>query len=296
MDGMDAAERWDSTSERAHRRGLRHGERAPLHLDIYQPDQRSTQRTAVLMLHGGGWRGGSRQNLEARARLLQAEGFTAMPVEYRLLDEAAWPAPVEDLKAALAWVRANAEELSIAPERVALQGFSAGAQIALVTAGQLAAAEGASGEERTIAAIAAFYPPTLFYAGDERPAGAIPATPLFGSEADPDAVREASPLSYVSANFPPVFFLHGGTDSMVPTSSSIAMYDALRKAGVEADLHIFAGQNHAFDAVDPFRVLTAAEVALFLRRVVSEREEIEQLTIEQSPFARRASEAREVTA
>jgi acetyl esterase/lipase len=88
-----------------------------------------------------------------------------------------------------------------------------------------------------------------------------------------------------------VFLLHGGADRVVPTSSSVAMYDALRAAGVEADLHIFSGQNHGFDHVDVFREVAMREAGLFIRRMVSEREDIARRILDQSMFAKAAAEA-----
>lgn len=262
-------------------------------LDIYAPETASSQRTAVLQFHGGGWRRGDRKNLSPHATLLQSQGFTAIPVEYRLLGESPWPSAVHDVKAAIRWVRANAAKLDVDPDRIVLESFSAGAHLSLIAAGTPGVAEfegegGNAGTDASVAAVVAFYPPTSFHVGEARARGSLPASGLLGDSPDAEAVRKASPLTYVSAKFPPVFFLHGGADRVVPTSSSIAMYDALRAAGVETDLHIFAGQNHAFDHVEPFREVVAREVALFFRRTVSERDLIAQQVLEQSPFARAA--------
>lgn len=264
-------------------------------LDIYSPAASGNQRTAVLLYHGGGWRRGSRKSMEKRARLLQAQGFTAIPAEYRLLDEAPWPAPLHDVKAAIRWVRASAADLAIDPGRVVLAGYSAGAHLSLMAAGTANDpawdGEGAPATDASVAAVAAFFPPVLLHAGDAQERGSSPAANLLGPHATPEEARRASPLSHVSAAFPPVLFIHGGADRVVSASSSIVMYDALRAAGVECDLHVYAGQNHEFVQVDEFGEITAREMALFFRRTVSQKEEIARRIEEQNPFARRAAEA-----
>ena len=264
-----------------------------LKLDIYAPAPAKSLRTAVLQFHGGGWRRGDRKMLAPHARLLQADGFTAIPAEYRLLDESPWPSAVHDVKTAIRWVRRHANELGVDPDRIVLEGFSAGAHLSLMAAGTEGVeafdpGEGDTAMSSAAAAIAVLYAPTLFHVGDVRERGSLAATALLGESADAAAARAASPLTHVSASFPPVFLLHGGADRVVPTSSSVVMYDALRAAGVEADLHIFAGQNHGFDHVDVFRELVAKEVSLFFRRTVSEKAEIAQRILDQSMFAQRA--------
>jgi acetyl esterase/lipase len=269
-------------------------------LDIYRPDAGASQRTAVLQFHGGGWRRGSRQSLAPHAELLRADGFTAISVEYRLVPEAAWPAQVHDVKAAVRWVRAHAVELGIDPGKIVLEGFSAGAHISLVAAGTPGNPEfdgdgGNAGVDSSVAAVAAFYPPTGFHLGDERGRGTTPATQLLGDSADGETARLASPITHITPAFPPTFLLHGGADRVVPTSSSVLMHDALRSAGVATDLHVFAGMNHAFDHVTPFRELVSREVSLFFRRMVSDKDRIAQQVDNESPFARRQAEAAAAT-
>ncbi len=272
------------------------GDGRELKLDVYAPEPSKSLRTAVLQFHGGGWRRGDRKNLAPHARLLQADGFTAIPVQYRLLDESPWPSAVHDVKAAIRWVRAHAAEMEVDPDRIALEGFSAGAHLSLMAAGtegmpEFEAADADLATSCGVGAIAVFYPPTLFHVGDVRERGSLAANALLGENAEAAAARAASPLTHVSAAFPPVFLLHGGADRVVPTSSSVVMYEALRVAGVDADLHIFAGQNHGFDHVDVFREVVAKEVSLFFRRTVAQKEAIAQRILDQSMFAQRAREA-----
>ncbi len=100
-----------------------------LHLDIYRPDDRRTL-PAVLMVHGGGWNSGDLTMQVPLARMLAARGYVAIPVEYRLIPDALYPAAVYDLKDAVRWVRENAERFGIDTTRIAISGCSAGGQLA----------------------------------------------------------------------------------------------------------------------------------------------------------------------
>ena len=89
-----------------------------------------------------------------------------------------------------------------------------------------------------------------------------------GSE---EAASAASPLTHVSADFPPTLLIHGTDDELVPVHASIVMYEALAEAGVPTELHLYAEQRHAFDATPEFGRQCAAEMLLFLDRYVRDR-------------------------
>ncbi len=78
----------------------------------------------------------------------------------------------------------------------------------------------------------------------------------------------ASPLHYVSPSFPPTMLLHGTADKVVPVTASMVMYDALAKAGVPAEMHLYAEQPHGFAGQPSFIDLCAGEIAHFLKRYV----------------------------
>lgn len=100
-----------------------------LHVDIIRPDDGETY-PALLMIHGGGWSSGSRSMQEPMARMIAAKGYVTIPVEYRLTPEAGYPAGLHDVKEAVRWVRKNAAKFGIDPNRIAISGSSAGAQLA----------------------------------------------------------------------------------------------------------------------------------------------------------------------
>ena len=106
-----------------------------LKLDIYLPDEDDRTRTAVILLHGGAWRLGEKSMMEIFGPELAGHGFVALAAEYRLLDEAPWPAQIKDVKTAIRWTKANADSLAIDPDKVVVQGFSAGGHLALMAGG-----------------------------------------------------------------------------------------------------------------------------------------------------------------
>ncbi len=245
-----------------------------LHADIYRPAQ--ANGAGVLMVHGGGWRMGSKAMLPPQAVVLAGLGFACVAIEYRLLPEAPWPAQIHDVKAAMRWFRANAKSLGVDPSRIAVSGNSAGGHLALLLAGTVGHAAfegdgGNSGVDTSVAAVIAVYPPVSFHLGD-RTSGANAASALLGDAATLDSARAASPIEHVHADFPPTFFLHGNADKVVPVSASVNMYNALSNVGAHAELHIYAEQPHAWARWPAWVEPTMNEAALFLTRYVVDPE------------------------
>lgn len=242
-----------------------------LKCDIYTPPGATAKAPAILLVHGGGWRQGERGVMRGYGERLAAAGFVGVAPEYRLTPESAWPAQIHDIKAAVRWVRANADELGVDPERIAILGRSAGAHLALLVAGAPDLADfdgvgGNAGVSSAVAASIAIFPPTLFFLGEERVHGGSPAHSLLGDAATAELARAASPVSYARPGFPPTFLLHGTADKLVPASASMVMYEALVAAHVPVEMHMYAEQPHGFAGQPEFLDLCAAEIAHFLDR------------------------------
>ncbi len=243
-----------------------------LKLDVYDPKGKENHHTAVILLHGGGWRFGDRSMMEPFGLELSRLGFSAIAPEYRLLGEASWPAQIEDVKAAIRWTRANAETLDIHPDLIALQGFSAGAHLALLAGGTSDMSEFKRKDENDavsdrVAAVAAFFPPVAFAVGNSLP-WATPASVLLGESATLEEASKASPLSYISVNYPPTFLLHGTADHVVPFTNSLQMFEMLNGKEVFVELHLYPGHTHEFARLPSMLVTVQSEVALFLKRAI----------------------------
>jgi len=240
-----------------------------LHCDVFLPPEPGTDRTAILLVHGGGWSSGDRTQLRGYGILLARLGFVCVACEYRLSGEAIWPAQIHDVKAALRFVRANADRYGIDPDKIAVSGNSAGAHLALMLAGladgQLEGEGGHPGVSTAIAACVAIYPPTELRVAHPKDMIGL----LLGGQVTREIEIEASPLTYATADFPPTMLVHGNADEVVPVSASFAMYHALNRAGAAVELHVYDGMPHAFDVERDFGRQVADLIALFIDRKVT---------------------------
>jgi len=242
-----------------------------LGIDIFWPD-RDEKRTAVILLHGGGLMMGHRSDMHRYARILREKGFLAIAAEYRLLNEVPWPAQILDVKDIIRWVRANADWLRVDPDKVALQGFSAGGHLALLAAGT--AGKAAFGAEEphpegstAVAAVVSLFGPTLL-TKEAFPVRPPPLIAMLGPDGNEDVAREASPLLHVSPGFTPVFLLNGMADPLTPYAAALQFFEALIAAGNAADLHFYHAHTHEFAALPSMLAPVQGEIALFLDRAV----------------------------
>lgn len=243
-----------------------------LKCNVYVPPQPGPDRPAVLLIHGGGWVQGDRTQLHGYGILLGRLGYVCVATEYRLAGEAKWPAQLYDVKAALRWMRANAGRLGIDPRKIAVSGNSAGGHLSLMVAGTQNVAEfegngGNAGAGTEVAAAIGFYAPTQLYSPEQPLREELSF--LFGRGYKEETARGASPITYASPTYPPTLLITGNKDELVPDVASFRMYQALAAAGAKAELHVYEGAPHAFDALPDFGRQCASIMALFLDRHVA---------------------------
>jgi len=230
--------------------------------DLYLPDSpESGLHPAVVLVFGGGWRTGDRSQQKVYGIMLAKAGFICLATDYRPSTQASWPAQLEDVKSAIRWLRDQSADLNVDPGRIGVSGNSSGGHIALM----VAAGSGGSGSPDQVSAVCAFYPPTRLLGLDGESKDDTVRS-LMGPRATREDYENASPLFHASRPFPPVLLLTGGEDQRVPVSHTRDLCDALLAAGNTADLHLFAGQGHAFDAELPFAQLCATIMADFFKR------------------------------
>ena len=241
-----------------------------LKCDIYHPPAHGEGHPGVLLIHGGAWQSGDRSQLRYYGIQLARYGFVGMACEYRLSGEAPWPAQIHDVKAALRWMRANANQLGIDETKICVTGNSAGAHLALMMGCDADEFEGKGGNmdvSSKCAAISAIYAPTRLHFNKNDAENR-----LLGKAGNDEVAAKASPINYANKDFPPTILIHGNADQVVPNSESFNMYHALNKAGAAVELHVFDGAPHAFDRTADFAKQCVQLLVLYFdRKVVDPR-------------------------
>lgn len=226
-------------------------------LDVYLPE--SDQPTpAMIYIHGGGWRAGSKNNVPAWLKRLVAENQIAViSVEYRFTVVATHPAQVNDCQRAIQFVRHRAKKWNIDPARLGVTGGSAGGHLSAWVAlhddaGQPDAQDPVERQSSRVTCAVSFAGPTdwsLLSVIDHRhPAyrqliGYQPGTPA--SELSSKLIKDVSPISFVSRDDPPVMQVHGDNDDIVPLEHASNLHRKLKAAGVTSELVVIPGANHS---------------------------------------------------
>jgi acetyl esterase/lipase len=234
------------------------GERT-LKLDILRPKKAPAEPMPVIVyIHGGAWRAGSKNDMPGLCFPLAREGYLCASVEYRLSQEAIFPAQIEDCKCAIRFLRANAKQYGVNPDRIGVWGHSAGGHLValLGTAGDVKELEGKGGwpdQSSRVQAVVDCFGPTDFTQMGNGPqiAHNTPNSPeslLIGGpvQENKDKAAKANPITYVTKDDPPFLIMHGDKDPLVPLSQSEILSEALKKAGVDATLHVVKGGGHGF--------------------------------------------------
>jgi acetyl esterase/lipase len=226
----------------------------PLRLDLARPRQGDGPFPVVVCIHGGGWSGGNRQNLSNTIEALARRGYAAATISYRLVPTAQFPAQIEDCKAAVRYLRANAARLKLKPDRIGAVGFSAGAHLAclLGVTDKKDGLEGTGGhpeQSSQIQAVVSFFGPTDFTKktwSDELEKKTL--APLFGApfEDKPELYKRGSPVTYVKKTAPPFLFFHGTEDKLVSIRQSRELAAKLESVGVSAKLIELEGEGHGW--------------------------------------------------
>jgi acetyl esterase/lipase len=227
-------------------------------LDLYLPAQGEGEGPLPLIVwvHGGAWRAGNKEN--SHSIHILREGYAAASINYRLSQHAIFPAQIEDCKAAIRFLRANAEKYNIDPNRIGVWGASAG--------GHLVALLGTTGDVKQfdkgpnlhvssrVQAVCDFFGPTdltkmsEFESTMDHDAPDSPESLLIGGpvQENKEACQRANPITYVSKDDPPFLICHGDKDMLVPHNQSVLLNAALKKAGFNVKFHTVKGGGHGF--------------------------------------------------
>jgi acetyl esterase/lipase len=232
-------------------------------LDLYLPPgdlPAGGARPLIVYVHGGGFRSGDKG--ERVPLEYVGQGYAVASINYRLSGDALFPAQIEDCKAALRWLRANARRFGLDPDRVAAYGLSAGGHLAAMLGASAGAREFEVGENlgfsSRVQAVVDYFGPTDFLQMDAHrlPNGMVHDTPdspesrLIGGpiQEHRDKVARANPVTYVTGEAPPFLIVHGDADPLVPHHQSELLAAALRSARVPVTFYtVERGGHGGFD-------------------------------------------------
>ena len=229
-------------------------------MDIVRPRDSAAHPT-VVAIHGGGFRAGKRESYLPLCIKLAQRGYTCATVTYRLSPRNQFPAPVEDVKAAVRFLRANAAKYTVDPDLIGTTGGSAGGHLALflgLTQG-VAEFEGTGGNQQfssSVKCVVSYYGPTDFTKSYGKSVDAAEVLPMFlGGDLEHarNAHLKASPLYWVSPASAPVLAVHGTVDRYVEYNQSVWLVDKLKSVGVDAELETIEGSDHGFKGKDAER-------------------------------------------
>jgi acetyl esterase/lipase len=224
-------------------------------LDLYLPKAKE-KTPLIIRIHGGAWLMGSKE-MEGPGDY-PSEGYAIASINYRLSQHAVFPAQIQDCKAAVRYLRANAQKYNLDPNRFGVWGPSAGGHLAalLGTTGDIN--EFDVGENLSVSsrvqAVADYFGPTDFLQMEEHrlPNGMHHNTPdspeskLIGGniQDNPEKVAKANPITYITKDAPPFLIIHGDKDPLVPHHQSELLEAALKKAGVPVTFYTVKGGGH----------------------------------------------------
>lgn len=229
-----------------------------LALNIARPKVENGLRPAVLCIHGGGFRAGTRDGYDSLCMKLAEQGFVAATITYRLAPKHQFPAAVHDCKAAVRWLRANAGKYKIDPAKIGVTGGSAGGHLAqfLGVTPNVPQFEGTGGNPEhssSVACVVNVYGPSDFTKSYGKSVDAHEVLPLFfGGNLETERKRHiiGSPLYWVTPDAAPTLCIHGTEDKYVAHEQAVWIIEKLKASMVDAELLTLEGAGHGFKGAD----------------------------------------------
>jgi acetyl esterase/lipase len=236
-------------------------------LDLYVPEG-AGPFPVIVWVHGGAWLGGDKDDTPAIRQV--SRGYAVASINYRLSFEAKFPAQIEDCKAAVRWLRANAQPYKLDPNRIGAWGSSAGGHLValLGASGGVSDLEGNLGNQNfssRVQAVVDWYGPTDLLKMNEQKltcdlvnhdAVFSPESLLIGCaiQTCPDKTNRANPIAYITPDDPPFLIVHGTNDCLVSPQQSQLLHNALNAASLNSTLFYIQGAGHGGSAFDRLEI------------------------------------------
>lgn len=237
-----------------------------LKIDLALPAKKDKAAPCIVVIHGGAWAHGSKSQHAPQIKRFAELGYVSASVQYRFCPKHIFPAQVEDVKCAVRFLRANADQLGLDPNRIGAMGVSAGAHLAMMldTVDEESDLEGAGGNEKQpskVQCAVSIVGPTELWADD------IPlvSKPLLQSflggtpQEKPELTKKASPIAHLSKDDGPILMIHGTKDELVPQTQVYKMIDAMGAIGVKGRAEVLPGLGHGLNAQEIQRAFQQTE-------------------------------------
>jgi acetyl esterase/lipase len=257
-----------------------------LKFDVAKPVDGSGPYPAIVFFHGGGWQQGHKSHMHRWLRRFASEGYVAVTVGYRFAPEFKWPCQVQDAKAAVRFLRANAKGFSIDPDRIGAMGESAGGYLALML-GVTSLNDGLEGDggsaehSSRVQAVVSFFSAADFtsprkklsptveneiqkYYGKSLPQ--VLADFTGASDNSDPLLKKISVFPYIDAGDPPVLLFQGDEDPFISVEQAGKLSAAFAKANVEHELVIVEGGGHGWTGA--LQDQTSLQMSEFFRRTL----------------------------
>jgi acetyl esterase/lipase len=246
-----------------------------LKLDLFLPKDDRPNHPAIVFIHGGGFRGGNKEQFQRQAAHMASQGFVGACIQYRLSGVAKFPAAVTDCKCAVRWLRAHVAKYKIDTNRIAAVGGSAGGNLAamLGTVDESAGYDHDGCHPGISSRVQAVVPFNGAFDMTEKQKQTEAARKAFSeyigfSYADrPDLFRAASPNLHIDPDDPPFLFLHGSADDTIPFHQSVDFKKRLEAVGIRVELYEADGAAHGFFNRPPWYLPTLKRMEKFLKNV-----------------------------
>ncbi|HEY5760353.1 MAG TPA: alpha/beta hydrolase [Steroidobacter sp.] len=211
-----------------------------LKADLYKPAGNGPF-PAVVMIHGGGWEGRTREDMNEISQRVAERGYVVLNMSYRFAPTWHFPAQLQDVQQAVLWLRAHASDLNVLKNRIGTWGYSAGAHLAALAGVTSPSDKWFVEGTRVQAVVAGGTPVDIRYYKDGELTNGLTGVSY---DENPGLWREASPLALVSSDDPPMFLYHGTFDVTVGVNNAHVMYEALNANNIPAELYLIRGLEH----------------------------------------------------
>lgn len=246
-----------------------------LKLDLYQPAGSSSaqRRPLFVLIHGGGWKSGQREDYRPYAVRVAREGYIVASLSYRLAATAKFPAAARDVNSALQFLANHADEYGVDPNRIVIMGGSAGGHLAMLAGYSddpdfKPETKNPNDIPYKIAAVFNFYGPCDLTTDFARNIDVVKNFMGIDYDQSPVMYRKASPLYDISPEDPPTLIVHGTIDDIVPVEQSDILAGTLKKAGVPVRYERMEGWPHTMDLAQPMFDYLSGVVLEELKRAV----------------------------